>query len=154
MTNNSLYRQEILEHYRNPQNHGKLRGANLKAEKINELCGDELILQIKLDHPLPRLHKKKKRFSSPLLKDGVRGNRIIDIKFTGSGCALSIASASMLTKKINGKTLAQAKKITPSQVIKNLGVKVGPARKKCVLLVYDALQEILHDKKRNSEKTK
>jgi len=127
MNDSQLYRQEILNHYRNPQNFGKLKHADLKTEKINELCGDEIVLQLKLSK-----------------------GKIKNVKFTGTGCALSVASASLFTESLKGKTLTQAKNITASQVIKNLGIQVGPARRKCVLLVYDALQEIL--KKRTGKR--
>ena len=141
--NNQLYRQEILEHYRNPQNFGKLKKPTITVSKVNELCGDEIILQIKLDPPKP----------SPFAKGGLRGVRVGDVKFSGSGCALSIASASLFTESLKGKTLAQLKKIKPEHLIKSMGVPVGAARKKCILLPHDALKKILenNDQKRNSQ---
>jgi len=116
-----LYRQEILEHYRNPQNFGKLKKSDLKAHKVNELCGDEIALQLRLDSK----------------------NKIADVKFTGSGCALSVASASLFTESIKGMSLDRLKKIKPEQVLKALKVPVSTARSKCVLLPYDAIQKIL-----------
>lgn len=113
-----LYRQEILEHYHNPQNFGKLKKSDLKVKKVNELCGDEISLQLRLDSK----------------------NKIIDVKFTGSGCALSVASASLFTERIKGMSLNRAKKIAPKQVLKALKVPVSPARSKCVLLPLDALR--------------
>lgn len=125
MMNNQLYQQEILEHYRHPQNFGRLKKPTLQSKKINELCGDEITIQL-------RLNKKEK---------------IVGVRFQGSGCALSIASASLFTESLKGKTLAQIKKIKPKQVLKSLGVRIGPARKKCVLLPYDALQKALSGNK-------
>ncbi|PIR97065.1 MAG: Fe-S cluster protein [Candidatus Doudnabacteria bacterium CG10_big_fil_rev_8_21_14_0_10_41_10] len=149
MLNDDLYRQEILEHYRSPQNYGKLRNYTLKAEKINELCGDEITLRLLIS---PRL---KGPASTRRQGEGVRGGWIKDVKFSGAGCALSIASASLFTESLKGKSFTQVTKITQAQVIKKLGIKVGPTRKKCVLLVFETLQTILkNDKRKHSKKTK
>ena len=120
---NQLYRQEILEHYRNPQNFGKLKKPTIEAKKVNELCGDEITLQIKLDEKM----------------------RVSNVKFSGSGCALSIASASLFTESIKGKTPTQLKKIRPAQVVKALGATIGAVRRKCVLLPLEALKKILDE---------
>lgn len=125
MANDPLYREEILEHYRHPQNFGRLKKSHYEATKLNPLCGDEIHLQLQV------------------AKAGI----IKQVGFTGSGCALSIASASMFTQNLIGKKFAALKKIRPQQVEKLLGIKIGLARKKCVLLVYDALREILAGQK-------
>ncbi|MBI4053884.1 MAG: iron-sulfur cluster assembly scaffold protein [Candidatus Doudnabacteria bacterium] len=117
---NSLYRQEILEHYRHPQNFGKLKKSSFQAYVINELCGDEITLHLLME----------------------RG-RVKNVKFSGSGCALSIASASLFTERLKGKTWKDLKKIQTAQVTKALGVTIGPGRKKCVLLPLQALKQIL-----------
>ena len=117
-----LYRQEILEHYRHPQNYGKLKKFSLQAHKPNPLCGDEITLQLLAG------------------KDG----RISQAAFTGSGCALSIASASIFTQSLRGKSPSQLRRIKPEQAIRLLGVAVSPARRKCALLPFEALQNILN----------
>jgi nitrogen fixation NifU-like protein len=124
MRNSELYNQEILEHYRRPQNYGHLKKADLSAYQVNPLCGDELELQLQL-----------------------KSGRVKAVRFSGAGCAISMASASLLTENLKGKTLAGLKKLTDKQVIKNLGVPIGPARRKCALLPYEALREILSRKK-------
>jgi len=130
----SLYRQEILEHYRNPQNFGTLKQSSFEAFKVNELCGDEIKIQILTDKPIP-----------PLYKGRLGGVKIKDIRFTGSGCAISIASASLFTEYIKGKSLEDVKKMKPENVIKLLGISVSPARRKCALLPYDAIQSKLNE---------
>lgn len=124
-----IYREELLEHYRHPQNFGKLKKYTYSADKPNPLCGDEIILQ--------------------LLED--KQGKIKDAKFQGVGCVLSIASASLLTEWMKGKSRQQLARLKPEQVVKNLSIEVGPARRKCALLVYEALQEIL---KAQNEKRK
>jgi nitrogen fixation NifU-like protein len=115
-----LYQQEILEHFRNPQNFGKLKKPTRQVKKVNELCGDEITIHLALD---------------------TKGT-ITDVRFSGSGCALSVASASLFTERIKGKTLGQVKKIRPAQLLKALKVPVGTARQKCVLLPLDALKNV------------
>ena len=119
---NDLYRQEILEHYRHPQNFGRLKKPNFQAYKINPLCGDEIDLQISTD----------------------KSGRIKDVRFAGSGCALSIASSSLLTESLKGKSFSQLRKLKENQVIKSLSGKISPSRRKCVLLPFEALREILN----------
>jgi nitrogen fixation NifU-like protein len=121
MRHSELYNQEILEHYRHPQNYGRLKKADFSAYQVNPLCGDEMDMQLRLD----------------------KRGRIKEVGFTGAGCAISMASASLLSENLKGKTLAGLKKIKPEAVIKNLGVPIGPSRRKCALLSYDALREIL-----------
>ena len=125
----ALYRAEILEHYRNPQDFGTLKSPTASTTRLNPLCGDEITIQIKL-----------------------RSKRFTDIAFCGSGCALSIASASFFAEFLKGKSLTFIKKIQPQDALKIFGVKVVPARKKCVLLPFDALQELLKTSHVNEQK--
>ena len=120
-----IYREELLEHYRHPQNFGKLKKYTYSADKPNPLCGDEISLRVLLD----------------------KGRKVRNVKFQGTGCVLSIASASLLTEWMKGKSIRQMQKLKPQQVIKNLNIDVGPARRKCALLIYEAIQEILEKNK-------
>ncbi|MDP2933330.1 MAG: iron-sulfur cluster assembly scaffold protein [bacterium] len=120
MSSTDLYREELLEHYRNPQNFGRLKTASFSAHKLNPLCGDDIRLQMATD----------------------KKGKIIKVKFSGSGCVLSIASASMLTEQLKGRRVTGLKRIKPQTVLDNFPVPPSPARKKCALLIFDALQEI------------
>ena|SRR3989344_5194133 len=106
-----LYREEILDHYKHPRNFGELTDFALQESDRNASCGDNLSLGIK-----------------------VKAGKIVDIKFTGVGCAISLASASMLTEMLIGKTLAQAGKINDAAMLKRLGIPVSLTRQKCALL--------------------
>ena len=130
----TLYRQELLEHYRNPQNFVKLKKATYCAYRVNPLCGDEMDLEVLLD----------------------RNGKIEDIAFSGQGCAISIASASHFTEYLRGKSLARVKRVDRETPLRLLGASVGAPRRKCALLVYDALQDLvkLHDKKTGTGKNR
>jgi nitrogen fixation protein NifU and related proteins len=115
----NLYRDFILEHYRTPHNKGYLDPHDLHFADSNPTCGDELSMTIQLD-------------------DG--DERIADVAFDGRGCAISQASASILTDELRGMTLDEVRGIDPKEVIEALGVPIGPARLKCALLSYKVLQ--------------
>jgi nitrogen fixation protein NifU and related proteins len=115
----NLYRDFILEHYRQPHNKGVLEPHDLHFADSNPTCGDELSMTIRLD-------------------DG--RNLISDVAFDGRGCAISQASASILTDDLRGMSLDQVRAIEPRSVLDNLGVPIGPARLKCALLSYKVLQ--------------
>lgn len=121
MDNHALYREEILAHYRNPQNFGKLKKPDSRAHVLNPLCGDDITLQLIFD----------------------ARDRVKQIKFFGAGCALSIASASLFTEFLKGKSRRQLKNLRTAKIERLLDIKVGPARKKCIDLPYTALQKIL-----------
>jgi nitrogen fixation NifU-like protein len=106
-----LYRELILDHYQHPHNHGDMPDADISAEDANALCGDKIRIGIK-----------------------VKDNIVVDVKFNGKGCAISQASASMLTDELIGKSLDEIKKIDKDFVTKMLGIPLGPARIKCALL--------------------
>ena len=115
----NLYRDFILEHYRNPHNQGVLEPHDLHFADSNPTCGDEMSMTLRLDGA---------------------GQRVADVAFTGRGCAISQASASILTDELRGMTLDQLREMDPREVVENLGVPIGPARLKCALLSYKVLQ--------------
>jgi nitrogen fixation NifU-like protein len=120
-----LYRDEILEHYRNPHNFGTLSDADVTYEGSNPLCGDRITMTLRLT-------------------DG--DGRVEDVAFTGRGCAISQASASMLTDEIKGKSLGDVVAITNQDVLDNLGIDISPARLKCALLSVDTLRRALAER--------
>ena len=133
-----LYRDVIVDHNRNPRNFGKLQPADAHADGHNPLCGDKLTLYANLD-----------------------GDKISDVRFEGSGCAISVASASLLTEAVKGKSLAQVKDLFEdvhallTQHDANLdtaklgklaalsGVREFPARVKCASLCWHTLNAAL-----------
>jgi nitrogen fixation NifU-like protein len=113
-----IYREIILDHYRNPRNKGKLPGADISTHDSNPLCGDEIDIHMK-----------------------IQGDRIMDIKFEGRGCAISQASASMLTEMVINKPLASVKDIAKTDILENIGLtNLGPARVKCALLALKVMK--------------
>ena len=113
-----IYREIILDHYRNPRNKGKLIDADVSIHDRNPLCGDEVDIHLKVD-----------------------GDNVRDIKFEGRGCAISQASASMLTEMVMGKALTSVKGLTKEDILENIGLlNLGPARIKCALLSLKVLK--------------
>jgi nitrogen fixation NifU-like protein len=106
-----LYKELILDHYQHPHNKGTLTDATHSFEDSNPLCGDRVRIELKIE-------------------DGV----VADVKFTGRGCAISQASASMLTDEIKGKSLDEVKRIDKQAVLEMLGIPLGPTRITCALL--------------------
>ncbi len=123
-----LYRDYILEHYRRPHNFGVLEHANASHEGANPLCGDRITLQLRLS-------------------DGT----IAGVGFTGRGCAISQASASLLTDEIKGKAVVDAASMTSQDVLDLLGIEISPARLKCALLSLETLQRAIADADSSSE---
>lgn len=117
MSFDDLFRQNILDHYQNPRNYGTLDRPDISAEDSNPLCGDEIRIDLKV-------------------KDGV----IEDVRFSGKGCSISRAAASMLTEEIRGKTLEEVKRIGKDDVLEMLGIELGPVRLKCALLALKTLK--------------
>ncbi|HEY8762468.1 MAG TPA: SUF system NifU family Fe-S cluster assembly protein [Candidatus Dormibacteraeota bacterium] len=112
-----FYREYILDHYKNPRNFGRLESPTLSHEEDNPLCGD--IIGIDL-----------------AVKDG----NIADVRFHGRGCAISQASASLLTERLKGLSLEEARKISKEDVFEDLGIDISPARIKCALLSLKVLK--------------
>ena len=119
-----LYRDEILEHYRHPHNFGTLEEPDAVQEGSNPLCGDRITLML-----------------------GISEAGIVDeVAFTGRGCAISQASASMLTDEIKGKPLAEIARLGSKDILETLGIPISPARLKCALLSLDTLRRALADR--------
>jgi nitrogen fixation NifU-like protein len=118
-----LYRDEILEHYRNPHNFGTLPAPDAVHEGHNPLCGDRITLMLTID-------------------DGA----IADVAFNGRGCAISQASASLLTDRLRGLSLGDAEALTNQDVLDLLGIEISPARLKCALLSIDTLKRALDER--------
>lgn len=118
MPDEELYREHILDHYKNPRNKGALADYSFKNKQNNPLCGDVIELFVKC---------------SP---DGV----VQAVTFEGSGCAISQASASLLTEHIKGKTLDELKALSAPDVLELLGVPINEARMKCATLTLKALE--------------
>ena len=108
-----FYREEILEHYTHPHHYGRLDEPDISHEESNPLCGDRVRFEIKLDD---------------------EGETVEDVRFSGVGCAISKASASMLSDLIVGKTLEEIRDLTKEDVLEELGIDLGPVRLKCALL--------------------
>ena len=115
-----IYREEILEHWRSPQNFGTLPDADFIVDQINPLCGDQVTFFFK-----------------------IKKGKINKISFTGKGCAISIASASILSEAILNKSVSALAKITGRDVLKMIGGPVGPARLKCAFLSLEVLMKAL-----------
>ena len=112
-----MYRDYILDHYKNPRNQGQLEGATNTYADSNPLCGDELSMALRIED-----------------------DRVADVRFNGKGCAISQASASILTEEIKGKTLAEVRSIDRQHILENLGIPISPARIKCALLGLKTLK--------------
>ena len=119
MSSADIYRELILDYYRNPRNFGRLETYDISAHDTNPLCGDEVDMQIRVGN----------------------GDRIEEIKFSGKGCAISQASASMLTELAKGKELEWVKEVSKADILKMLGdPELGPSRIKCALLGMKVLK--------------
>jgi len=116
----ALYRDFILDHYRNPRNAGTLEEPDASFEDLNPLCGDKIRMDLRI-------------------RDGV----VEDVKFKGRGCAISQASASLLTESIKGKRIDEIDTIGNEDVLENLGISISAARLKCALLGLKVLKQAL-----------
>jgi len=112
-----MYQEQILDHYKSPHNFGKLENATVHHHEKNPLCGDELDMYLV-----------------------VEDKRIKEIKVYPRGCAISVASASMLSEEIKGKSIKDVEKITKEKILEMLGIPISPVRLKCALLSLDTLK--------------
>jgi nitrogen fixation NifU-like protein len=117
-----LYRDYILEHYRRPHNFGVLEAPTATYEGSNPLCGDRITMQLTVE-------------------DGT----VTGIGFTGRGCAISQASASLLTDEVKGKPIEDVAKLAAVDLLDLLGIDISPARLKCAMLSFDSLQHLLDE---------
>ena len=106
-----MYKENILDHFKNPHNKGQIENAEIRFTENNPLCGDVISINLKLTH-----------------------HKVEDIKFVGRGCAISQSAMSMITDEIKGKTLEETKNISREDVVKMLGIEIGPVRIKCAVL--------------------
>jgi nitrogen fixation NifU-like protein len=114
------YRDYILDHYRNPRNYGKLEIASAHAEDSNPLCGDQLGIDLL-----------------------VEGDTVTQVRFKGRGCAISQASASMLSEMIEGRPVEEVVKLGKEDILDALGIPISPARTKCAFLCLRVLHRSL-----------
>lgn len=117
----SLYRELILDHSKNPRNKGTLDPADYSYQDVNPLCGDEIRIDLR-----------------------VEDDHVSDIKFSGRGCAISQAATSMLTEMVMGQPVEAVKQISKEDVLEELGVPIGAARMKCALLGLKVLKAGLY----------
>ena len=117
----SIYQEIILDHYRNPRCHGTLEHPTHRSQAINASCGDKLHMDII-----------------------VKNDMIEEVRFSGVGCAISQASASLLSEKVTGQTVGEALALEPQDVLTLLGVTLSPSRIKCGLLSLETIQKTLH----------
>ncbi len=119
-----LYQEQILDHYKHPRNKGPLPDATLNARDSNPLCGDEVVLHVKMDG----------------------SDRAADVRFEGQGCAISQASASILTTIIKGLPRADLEAVDRDMILKKLGIPLSAVRLKCALLSLHVLKLALGSK--------
>ena len=112
-----LYAEDILDHYRNPRHYGHLDHPTLTYHDTNPFCGDEITLELQIED-----------------------DRVVDVAFNGKGCAISQASASMMTEEILGKSLEELKSWNKDSVLEMVGIPLGPVRVKCALLPLKVLK--------------
>ncbi len=121
MSLDDLYRENILDHYAHPRNYGTLEHPDKAAEDENPLCGDHIRMELE-----------------------VTDGRIGQVRFTGTGCSISRAAASMLTEAVEGKSVEEVKQLSREDVLEMLGIELGPVRLKCALLALKTLKLALY----------
>jgi nitrogen fixation NifU-like protein len=117
----SLYREVILDHYKNPRGHGVIDGADAEAEGQNPLCGDEVSIAVSFE-----------------------GDTIADVKFQGRGCAISQAATSMLMDMVKGRSAEEVASMSRDELLDEVGNPLTPVRLKCALLGLGVLKLALH----------
>ncbi len=113
-----LYREVIIEHYKNPMYRGRLIPHDISFEDSNPLCGDHIVIDLKVDG----------------------NNKVTDARFDGHGCAISQASADLLLESIIGKSIDEVKSLSKQNILDLLGIDLGPVRLKCALLSLKVLK--------------
>lgn len=120
MTDEEMSKEMLLEHYRNPHNYGRVENPSASMIEFNPVCGDTVQITIKVENGI-----------------------IVGVKFIGRGCSISQGSASMLTEKVLGISVEDAKKITQDDILEMLGMTLGPSREKCAILSLNTLQKCI-----------
>jgi nitrogen fixation NifU-like protein len=121
-----LYREVILDHYKNPRGHGLLDDADAQAEGQNPLCGDEVTIYVAF---------------------GADGDTIDEVKFKGRGCAISQAATSMLMEMVRGRSATEVATLPREELLEEIGIPLTPIRLKCALLGLSTLKLALHKSK-------
>ena len=121
-----LYREVILDHYKNPRGHGVIDDADAQAEGMNPLCGDEVAIYVAF---------------------GEDGETIDEVKFSGRGCAISQAATSMLMEMVQGRTASEIGELSKDELLDEIGIPLTPIRLKCALLGLGVLKVALHRSK-------
>jgi nitrogen fixation protein NifU and related proteins len=122
----SLYREVILDHYKNPRGHGVLEDADAEAEGQNPLCGDEVSIYVRF---------------------GEDDDTIDEVKFSGRGCAISQAATSMLTEMVQGRKASEVAELDKDELLEEIGIPLTPIRLKCAMLGLTTLKVALHKAK-------
>ena len=118
-----MYREVILDHYKNPRGHGTIEDADAHAEGMNPLCGDEVDIFVSFDDD---------------------GETIEEVKFSGRGCAISQAATSMLMEMVEGRKAADVAAMSKDELLDEVGIPLTPVRLKCALLGLGVLKVALH----------
>jgi nitrogen fixation protein NifU and related proteins len=118
-----MYREVILDHYKNPRGHGVIDDADAQAEGMNPLCGDEVTISVSFDDD---------------------GETIEEVKFSGRGCAISQAATSMLMEMVEGRKAADVAVMSKDELLDEVGIPLTPVRLKCALLGLGVLKVALH----------
>jgi nitrogen fixation protein NifU and related proteins len=121
-----LYREVILDHYKNPRGHGVMEDADADAEGMNPLCGDEVTIYVRF---------------------GEDSDTIDEVKFSGRGCAISQAATSMLTEMVQGKKASEVAVLDKDELLEEIGIPLTPIRLKCAMLGLTTLKVALHKAK-------
>jgi nitrogen fixation protein NifU and related proteins len=121
-----LYREVILDHYKNPRGHGLIERADAQAEGQNPLCGDEVSIYVAFAED---------------------GDTIDEVKFSGRGCAISQAATSMLTEMVQGRSATEVATLPRDELLEEIGIPLTPVRLKCALLGLSTLKLALHKAK-------
>ena len=121
-----LYREVILDHYKNPRGHGVIEDADAHADGLNPLCGDEVSIYVQFAED---------------------GETIDEVKFSGRGCAISQAATSMLTEMVQGRSATEIAALPKEELLEEIGIPLTPVRLKCAMLGLTTLKVALHKSK-------
>ena len=127
MSFDQMYREVILDHYKNPHGHGVIEGADAEADGQNPLCGDEVSIYVAF---------------------GEDGETIDEVKFSGRGCAISQAATSMLMDMVTGRTATEVATMNKDELLEEIAIPLTPVRLKCAMLGLTTLKVALHKVKK------
>ena len=116
-----MYHENILDHYKHPHNFGEMKHAHVHHHEHNPLCGDTIDMYLKINN-----------------------GKIESVSFTGKGCAISQASASMLTDAIKNRSMEHVEKMSKEEILEMLGITLSPIRLKCAMLSLDTVKNSIH----------